>query len=90
MRRFDGDIAAGCAHGNAHICLRQGRRVINAIPNHDNPASLRLAALTPSLLTDALGRVCDPDTRSRADAVRERLIPAQDAVRRAADVVAAA
>lgn len=52
--------------------------------------SLRLAALTPSLLTDALDRVCDPDTRSRADAVRERLIPAQDAVRRAADVVAAA
>ena len=39
--------------------------------NSSSSASpLRLAALTPSLLTDALDRVCDPDTRSRVDAVR--------------------
>ena len=48
---------------------------------------LRLSTLTPELLSDALTRVCDPPTRARARALRESLIPADVAVRRAADIV---
>lgn len=53
-------------------------------------ASLRLSTLTPTLLADALDHACDPDTRSRAESLRARLIPARDAVGHAADIVAAA
>ncbi|MEH3154847.1 MAG: glycosyltransferase [Gordonia paraffinivorans] len=52
--------------------------------------SHRLSTLTPALLTDALDRVCDPDTRLRADSLRRRLISPQAAVGHAADIVGSA
>jgi UDP:flavonoid glycosyltransferase YjiC (YdhE family) len=50
-------------------------------------ASLRLSTLTGTTLRHALEEIGDAATRARADALRERLIPADEAVRRAADIV---
>jgi hypothetical protein len=42
---FNSYPAAGRAHGNAHVCLRQGRGIIHAVADHDDGVTACLVLL---------------------------------------------